>query len=299
MNTVAKLMALGGCLVLSACGGGDDGYTVTASAGAGGAISPSGAVTVASGKSEVFTLTPNTGYGLSAVEGTCGGTLSGNTYTTKPMTADCTVQAKFTNLQAAIAACFTVPKAVSFSLGFYSPSGVIVAGSGPTTRSVGPATFNGQAATESKSTSSFLSSTGLVSNSDSMYWAVTDTGVSMLGVKYNDGTIYTANPALVIPLNMQPGKPVNFESAKVFNIGLDGPASYTFIGLETLTLANKVFSNVCHFQLQGTPAGATNTRTYDSWYAPGVGEIKSESPLYSYYSPTPTDTGGFQYSGGL
>jgi len=297
MNTVAKWMALGGCLVLSACGGGggDDGYTVTASAGAGGAISPSGAVTVASGKSGVFTLTPSAGYGLSAVEGSCGGTLSGNTYTTKPMSADCTVQAKFANLQAAIAACFTVPKAVSFSLGFYNTNGKILVGGGSIARSVGPATFNGQTATESKSTSSFASSNGLVSSSNSMYWAVTDTGVSMLGVKYNDGTTYTPNPAVVIPLNMPPGKPVNFASAKVFNIGLDGPASYTFIGLETLTLTNKVFSNVCHFQLQGIPAGFTDTWTYDSWYAPGAGEIKSEYPSYS----DPTDIGGLQYSGGL
>ena len=42
-------------------------YTITASAGANGAITPSGGVSVAQGASQAFTITPNTGYAVSGV----------------------------------------------------------------------------------------------------------------------------------------------------------------------------------------------------------------------------------------
>ena len=42
-------------------------YTITASAGSGGSISPSGAVSVASGGSQTFTITPNSGYQIKSV----------------------------------------------------------------------------------------------------------------------------------------------------------------------------------------------------------------------------------------
>ena len=73
------------------------GYTVTASAGAGagnGSISPSTPQVVAHNATPAFTLTPNTGYAASATG--CGGSLSGNTYTTAAVTADCAVSASFT-----------------------------------------------------------------------------------------------------------------------------------------------------------------------------------------------------------
>jgi len=39
-----------------------DTFTITATAGAGGTIAPSGTVTVEYGKDQTFTITPNTGY---------------------------------------------------------------------------------------------------------------------------------------------------------------------------------------------------------------------------------------------
>ena len=75
-------------------------YTVTASAGTGGTISPSGSVLVTSGKTQAFTLTPNANYKVSSVGGTCGGTLSGNTYTTRAITGSCTVTAVFAQASA-------------------------------------------------------------------------------------------------------------------------------------------------------------------------------------------------------
>ncbi len=62
-------------------------FTVTPSAGANGSINPSTPQTVNYNGTASFTVTPNTGYQIASVTG-CGGTLSGNTYTTGQITAD-------------------------------------------------------------------------------------------------------------------------------------------------------------------------------------------------------------------
>jgi hypothetical protein len=71
-------------------------HTITASAvGVNGSISPSGAVSgVNHGTSQSFTVTPSSGY-QAVMYGTCGGNLVGSTYTTNPITADCSVTANF------------------------------------------------------------------------------------------------------------------------------------------------------------------------------------------------------------
>ena len=69
-------------------------YTVAASAGNGGNIDPP-TVTVEYGTTTGFTITPALGYSIGTVTG-CSGTLSGNRYTTGPVTGDCTVNATFT-----------------------------------------------------------------------------------------------------------------------------------------------------------------------------------------------------------
>ncbi|MBF0567100.1 MAG: hypothetical protein HQK89_17880, partial [Nitrospirae bacterium] len=91
-------------------------YTVTPSAGANGMISPSTSQTVASGATMQFSVTPNTGY-IALVGGTCGGSLVGNTYTTMPVTANCTVSAMFNST---VAGC---PQAtLSSVLALYIPN---------------------------------------------------------------------------------------------------------------------------------------------------------------------------------
>ena len=70
-------------------------YKVTPSAGAHGAISPSTQQTVNEGSTPVFNLTPDTGWHTDTVTGTCGGTLTGNSFTTAPVMADCSVIASF------------------------------------------------------------------------------------------------------------------------------------------------------------------------------------------------------------
>jgi hypothetical protein len=72
-------------------------FTVTPSAGANGMISPSTTQTVNYNATTSFTVTPNSGYAIASVTG-CGGTLSGSTYTTGPISANCAVSATFGSL---------------------------------------------------------------------------------------------------------------------------------------------------------------------------------------------------------
>jgi len=69
-------------------------HVVTPSAGPGGSIAPDTPQTVDDGATTSFTITPDATHNIAAVTG-CGGNLDGNTYTTGPITVDCTVSATF------------------------------------------------------------------------------------------------------------------------------------------------------------------------------------------------------------
>ncbi len=70
-------------------------YTISASAGTGGSISPSGGVSVSSGSSKSFTITPASGYTISnvTVDGQSVGAV--NSYTFSNVTANHTIAATF------------------------------------------------------------------------------------------------------------------------------------------------------------------------------------------------------------
>jgi len=89
-------------------------HTVTAVVGTpSGTITPPSA-TVNDGATTAFTVTANPGFHITTVTG-CGGSLAANTYTTGPITADCTVTANF--------AADTVTHTVTAVVG--TPSGTI------------------------------------------------------------------------------------------------------------------------------------------------------------------------------
>ena len=71
-------------------------YTITASAGAGGSVSPSGSVSVNHGSNRTFTITANTGYTIAnvLVDGASVGAVS--SYTFNNVTANHTISATFT-----------------------------------------------------------------------------------------------------------------------------------------------------------------------------------------------------------
>src|SRR3990172_9045428 len=73
-------------------------FTITGSAGTGGSISPSGTVTVNSGASQTFSITPNAGYQIAdvLVDGSSVGAVSSYTFTN--VTTNHSVSATFTQL---------------------------------------------------------------------------------------------------------------------------------------------------------------------------------------------------------
>jgi len=98
-------------------------YTITASAGSNGSISPSGTVTVNSGASQSFTITPNSGFKVSSVtvDGASQGTIT--SYTFSNVQANHTISAAFTQITYTITAS-------AGSNGSISPSGTVTVNSG-------------------------------------------------------------------------------------------------------------------------------------------------------------------------
>jgi len=72
-----------------------DSHTVTPLAGTGGSIVPSIPQAVDHGQNLQFTVTPDDGYRIDSVAGSCGGNRVGNVYTTDTISGDCTVEAMF------------------------------------------------------------------------------------------------------------------------------------------------------------------------------------------------------------
>ena len=102
-------------------------FTITATAGEGGSIEPSGDVVVNSGASQAFTITPGTGYEIAdvLVDGASVlGELVDNTYTFENVTADHTIDASFVPTET-----FTIT-ATAGDNGTISPSGDVVVNSG-------------------------------------------------------------------------------------------------------------------------------------------------------------------------
>ena len=92
-------------------------FTITASAGTGGTISPLGAVTVNSGESKKFTITPNSGYKISDVKVDVVSVGAVSTYTFENVTLDHTIEAIFEPLT------YTITTSSSYG-GSISPSGI-------------------------------------------------------------------------------------------------------------------------------------------------------------------------------
>ena len=83
------------------------GYLVSANAGSGGRVSPPQGVQA--GQTATVLLTPDTNYIIDTAFSTCGGALVGNTFTTGPVNADCTVTAAFRTAPGTITPSVHVP----------------------------------------------------------------------------------------------------------------------------------------------------------------------------------------------
>jgi hypothetical protein len=123
-RTVASTIA-GRVFTVTQAGSGSTSYTITASAGSNGSISPTGAVSVASGASRAFTITPATGYRVASVlvDGASVGAVT--SYTFSNVTANHTISASFT----ANTTSYTITASAG-SNGSISPTGAVTMASG-------------------------------------------------------------------------------------------------------------------------------------------------------------------------
>jgi hypothetical protein len=106
-------------------GGGGNHFTITASAGSGGSINPTGAVTVNQGANQSFTITPNSGFAISSVtvDGANQGAIT--SYTFNNVQANHTISATF---QSTITN-FTITASAG-SGGSISPNGAVTVAQG-------------------------------------------------------------------------------------------------------------------------------------------------------------------------
>jgi hypothetical protein len=117
-NNIAANHSIAASFVSSAPAAASSTYTITASAGTGGAISPSGAVAASRGTSKTFAITPSPNYKVSTVyvDGRWKGPISSYTFTN--VTANHTINAKFT------LKTFTITASAGTG-GTISPSGAV------------------------------------------------------------------------------------------------------------------------------------------------------------------------------
>ncbi|MCL2829466.1 MAG: hypothetical protein FWD77_01860, partial [Betaproteobacteria bacterium] len=78
-------------------------------------------------------------------------------------------------------------------------------------------------------------------------------------------------------LSMQPGQ--SFDQRATMSTGITYDIHTNFVGYETLTLAGKTFSNVCHF-IETQVGGGASVKT-EFWMAHGYGPIKVNSIQYA------------------
>jgi hypothetical protein len=97
-------------------------YTIIASAGANGGISPNGSVSVTGGTNKTFNITPNNGYQIDVVKvnGTSVGAVA--TYTFNNVTANQTIEATF---KAVVVGTSTITASVVGGNGTISPTGAV------------------------------------------------------------------------------------------------------------------------------------------------------------------------------
>ncbi|MCL2830513.1 MAG: hypothetical protein FWD77_07230 [Betaproteobacteria bacterium] len=183
-----------------------------------------------------------------------------------------------------IAACFSADKAVSYTItGAGNQQGII-------RRTIGPATYKGQAVTGD--TEFFSTPTHTT-----QYLGITSTEVTILATVYQNGDVLTYSPTnfLWAPLSIQPGQSFDRRYTFLLNASPVLVSDYhtSFVGYETIILAGRSFSNVCHFREHtvSTPGGIVADAEW--WFAPGYGAILFTNT--SSYG----DSGSYQYAGSL
>ena len=246
-------------------------WTITASAGANGSISPSGDVNVSSGQNQAFTITPNSGYHVAdvLVDGVTVGAVSSYTFNT--VTADHSISATF----AANTVTYTIT-ATSTGSGTISPSGGLVLNAGvnqiytitPDTGShivdvlvdgasvgaVGSHSFLNLAAHHTIS-ASFAVNTYTITASAGANGSISPTGPAT--VNYGDSATYTITPASGYLV----------DDVQVDGLSVGTPGEYTFTDATANHTISATFDYRTKLKLDFTNSGGAYTANWNPVHA--------------------------------
>ncbi len=254
-----------------------DTFTITASAGANGAINPSGTVTVNSGANQTFNITPNTGYHIAdvKVDNVSSGTISSYTFT--DVAANHTISSSFAidtftitpHAGAGGAISPGTPQTVNYGgyLNFtiipdanYHITNVTVDGT-----SVGtPSSYNFTSVQASHTiNASFAIDTYTITATNDTFGAVTPAGIST--VNYGDTPTYTITPNTGYHVQdvLVNGTSVGAVTSYLFpSVTTNKTISATFaINTYTITATNDTFGAVTPAGITTVNYGATPTYT--------------------------------------
>jgi len=220
-------------------------YIITASSGTGGTISPSGSVSVNSGSSQTFTITPNFGYQISAVtvNGSSVGTVP--TYTFSNVTSNGTISAAFSQ----------IPVSDTFSAGqrVQTTANLNVRSTASATGALLGTQSNGNLGT-------------VISGGQSVdgyfWWNVNfDSGVDGFVVEEFLGD-YVAPTAPVINTFSASPSTINRNESSTLSWNVSGATSLSISGIGTVTGTSRVVSSnqTTTYTLTATNAGGSVTR---------------------------------------
>jgi hypothetical protein len=202
-------------------------YTITASAGANGSISPSGAVIVVSGANQSFSITPNAGYNIADVLVDGGSVGTGGTYTFTNVTANHTISASFViiGVTCAVTGSGTTTPVSCFG-GNNGTATVTLAGTG----SGAPGTYTVDGGSSQAYTTNPFTATGLTAGNHTIVATVTAGGCVSSNIVVNVGTPAATFSATFVKTNRSQCSGVPDGSITVTPVGGTAPYTYSWTG---------------------------------------------------------------------
>jgi hypothetical protein len=242
-------------------------YTITATAGSNGSISPSGAATVTSGASQTFAITPASGYQVSGVlvDGASAGAVT--TYTFSNVTASHTISATF----AATTTSYTI-SATAGSNGSISPSPSATVNSGASqTFTITPASgcqiasvqVDGATAGAAKTYAVGAPTTYTFSNVTANHTISATFALASFTITPTAGANGTISPSSAVTVSSGASQTFNYTPAagyKVSDVQVDGASvgtvsSYAFTNVAANHTISVAFASTSTFTISATAWG--------------------------------------------
>ena len=223
---------------------GPSSYSIIASAGTGGGITPTGTVTVATGGAQTFTIGANSGYAIASVsvDGTSVGAVT--TYTFSSVTANHTIAATFIQQFSLVAS--------AGSNGSVSPSGTVTVNSGGSqTFNFTPATGYQVASVQVDGSAVTTANSYTFSNVSANHTLSVAFSLQQFTLTSSAGSNGTISPSGTTTVNYGGSQTYTFTPSTGYNVAsvlVDGtsvgtPSSYTFSGVAANHTVSVSFSN--------------------------------------------------------